>query len=100
MGVAWPPGRQIGAPELGAALHIEGANMIVHGSRDKHEAAVGNDRTAQTRYALDENAVRRQAEGHLPFDGASIHIDGRERAPWRRIAGSPSGESSTSRRAV
>jgi hypothetical protein len=55
-------GREIGAPELDAALYIEGPNMIVHGC-DKDEAAASDDRTTQTRHALDEAAVGREPRG-------------------------------------
>ena len=50
-------GREIGAPELDTALYIEGPDMIVHGGCDKDEAAASDDRTTQTRHALDEAAV-------------------------------------------
>ena len=36
-----PASRQVGTPELGAVLYVEGWNTIVHGGGDKDEAAGG-----------------------------------------------------------
>src|SRR5208282_6555216 len=59
----------------------------VEAGSNEREPARGNDGTADRRHADVHMNVRRVAQGDLPLDGAVLHVDRREHAPWRLYAG-------------
>src|SRR5438876_431211 len=90
-------GRQRGAPQLLPILEIEGAEAVVEGGGNEHQAAGGHNGTAQGHRAPfgGVGSLGRErgdrAERHFPAYGAGLQVHGDERAPGRASAGKPAG---------
>src|SRR3954469_2916676 len=76
--------RQLGLPQLPAALRLEGAEAAVDGRADEDDAAGGGDAAADVERAglVEAFVLERleEPERHLPCDLALVHVDGDELA--------------------